>query len=179
MRQPLAALAVALLACASSSPVRLDRVQGVYTTHFDGVPDDAAVCAVVSNAGHVPLAWMRLRLRAYSTLGDEPARWSATWLLEAPLAPGEAVALELHHPPVADEIELRVLDAGSGSPPRAVRLARRSESCSNTSLERVVAERAAGREAPGIAVHRIARRGAPAEDELLARKAEPDRAPAN
>jgi hypothetical protein len=128
-------LALALLACAGPRPpVDLDRFRGVYTTHFEGIPNRAAVCAVVTNRGAGRVDWVRLRLESHSRLGDEPGRWVSYWIWRGRLDPGRSVALQLEDPPMADQIRLDLRSAGPGTPRVSGRPVRPIRDCSETAL---------------------------------------------
>jgi hypothetical protein len=165
MRVLLALGASALVGCAS--PVTLDRYRGAFTTHFDGEPDRAQVCAIVTNHGDGAIDWIRLRLRSWSTLAPEPVRWTSLWVYRARLEPGESAALALVDPPVAEEIELDLRGAGTGvSAPRG-RLAAAAPACSDESLQAALGKGESGRTAEGRELHASARRGHP-DDALVA-----------
>ena len=153
------ALAVALLLCACAGPsVRLDRYRGVYTTHFDGLPDSSRVCALLTHRGGAPVDWIRLRLRAFSPDDQSPSRATSLWIYEGSLAPGESVSVELANPPVAPEIELTLAGAGSGHAPRGRPLVRTPD-CTRASLVAAARGSLLGRTAPGIRVQSVIRRG--------------------
>ena len=105
-------LLLLICACAKPPSVTLDSYRGVYSTHFDGIPDQAEICAVVTNRTDRPFTWARLRLRAYPTYGEREGRWTSEWVYRGPLEPGETKALRLVVPPVADQIELELRGAG-------------------------------------------------------------------
>jgi hypothetical protein len=154
-------LAVVLAACAGPrSPVELDRFRGAYRTHFEGIPDRAAVCAIVTNRGGAPVDWVRLRLESHSQLGDEPGRWISYWIWKGHLGPGQSATLELEDPPMADEIRLDVRSAGPGPPRLLGRPARRVGGCSDAALR-------ARLQLPGGQVVGVARRNDGARDEIL------------
>ena len=67
---------LAASACATPAPVTLDLYRGVYSTHFDGVPDRAELCALLTNRASHSVDWVTLRLRAYPTYGERTARWT-------------------------------------------------------------------------------------------------------
>jgi hypothetical protein len=157
---PLFALAACAVSVHTSPGVDLDRFRGVYTTHFEGIPDRAAVCALVTNRSGSGIDWLRLRLESDSQLGEEPGHWVSYWLWEGRLDPGGSVALALEDPPMADQIRLDLGGSGSGKPRRAGRTARRISRCSETALQ-------ARLEKPGGRVLAVARRNEGARDEIL------------
>jgi hypothetical protein len=161
MRPPLLALALALCACATvRSGVDLDFFRGAYATHFDGIPDRSAICAVVSNRTAAAVGWVRLRLESHSRLGDEPGRWVSYWVWRGHLAPGDSVALELSDPPVADQIRLNLRGAGTGGGPASGRTAQRVDDCSDLVLQARLGS--AGRQ-----VVQVVRRNEGAHEEIL------------
>jgi len=160
-----ALLCLGAIGCAQSA-VSLDGYGGVYTTHFDGVPDASRVCALLSNRGEHAVDWVRLRLRTFSEYEGVQARLSSSWVYAFPLAPGESIAVELVDPPVSPEIELRVRDAGHGRLPHG-RLVRASTQCGEKRLLESTLARMDSRTADGIEVHTLRRRGPPG-DALLA-----------
>ncbi len=153
-----ALLVLAALGCAQSA-VSLDGYGGVYTTHFDGVPDASRVCALLSNRGERGVDWVRLRLRTFSEYEGVRTRLSSSWVYAAPLAPGESIAVELVDPPVAPEIELRLRGAGRGQVPSG-RLLRASAQCGEQWLLESTLRRLESRSADGIEVHPLRRHGA-------------------
>jgi hypothetical protein len=160
---------VALLAVACASPgVGLDRYHGAYTTHFDGVPDQAAVCAVISNHGEEQVDWVRLRLRAYSHLGERPGRWSSDWIWRGRLAPGGSAVIALVDPPVAEELDLVIRASGRGEARGRGRRVERASRCSGEQLAEQLGTELAQRTAEGIELHMAARRGDPESAVLLA-----------
>ncbi len=150
--------AAALAACAS--PVSLDRYRGAFTTHFDGVPDQAQVCAVVTNHGDAPVDWLRLRLRSFSAFDDEPALWTSLWIYRARLEPGASASISLVDAPVAEEIELELRTTGRGPTPPVGRLAVAASECSDESLRAALGTGDRGRTAEGRELHASTRRGA-------------------
>ena len=165
------ALLVAVLsasACASHAPVSLDRYRGVYSTHFDGIPERAELCAVLTNRATHPIDWVTLRLRAYPAYGARPARWTSFWTYRGRLGPGETRVLRLVRPPVADQVELEVRDAGRGPGPPSGRIVVESEACSEPALLRDVRAALATRTAPGIAIYPIVRRNEAAPEIVVA-----------
>lgn len=137
MRLSLLPLVLCLYGCAVQ-PVTLDLYRGVYTTHFEGIPDESRVCAVISNHGEKRVSWVRLRLRATSRLGEVPGRWTSHWLYEGPIEPGDSVAVELREPPVADQIELDLRRWGSSRPSQPGRQVTASDECSLAALEAAI-----------------------------------------
>ena len=150
MHKLLLVLCLATTGCASSA-VQVESYSGIYSTHFDGIPDDAAICAVVSNQGAERLSWVQLRLHSISHLGAKPATWRSKWVFEGELEPGESIALSFPTPPVSDSVRLEVQRAGRGRPPGAGRRAQRVARCSESDLDDLVAD--AERTAPNRAVH--------------------------
>ncbi|MFQ5698297.1 MAG: hypothetical protein ACE5IL_08440 [Myxococcota bacterium] len=127
-------LGACISASGADSRVELERFRGIYTTHFGGIPDRSAVCAVVANRSTQPIEWVRLRLESHSALGEKPARWVSLWLYRGRLAPGAQVSVELAEPPMADQIRLDLRGAGRGRPPGHARTARRVSECSEQAL---------------------------------------------
>ncbi len=162
-------LVVLVCACASNPGVELQRYRGVYSTHFDGIPDETRICAVVTNAGPKPVAWVRLRLQAFSQLGELPGRWTSYWLYPKPLASGQTIAVEFRDPPSADQIELSVSDAGDGSPPRRGRPLRRTRACSEAALQQNLKRARAERSVTEMQLVSIERRNDPSREIELAR----------
>lgn len=162
-----AVCALVVSGCASPRPV-LESVHGAYTTHFEGVPDRAAICAEVTNHRDVAVDWLELRLRARSEHGRRAATWNSTWVYEGPVAAGETVALELVDPPVVAAIRLRPGRSGRGARPRRGRPVRRVERCSGEWVDTTLADAAAQRTAPARHVHAIAGAQPPASPDLLA-----------
>ncbi|MBW2279368.1 MAG: hypothetical protein JRG76_12745 [Deltaproteobacteria bacterium] len=146
------------LACASTT-VDLERVRGVYSTHFHGIPDSGRICAVISNRRGSPVDWVRLRLASRSGLAERPGRWRSAWLYRGRLEPGESVAVELDRPPVSDQIRLTVHGAGRGRPTRTGRPAVEIPECSERALSAALERDAAAREAPGREIVRMAAPG--------------------
>jgi hypothetical protein len=173
-------LVLTLAACAGGTGrLDLDRFRGVYTTHFDGIPDRAAVCAVVSNRGTTPIDWLRLKLESVSHLGGQPGRWVSKWTYEGRLEPGQSVALELRDPPVTEQIQLDVASSGRGTPPAGGRPAHRAEQCSERALLARLEREAGGRTAPGREGLTVVRRndGVRDDDVLVALETEGEEAP--
>jgi hypothetical protein len=161
-------LVLLLWGCASSPPVSLDHYRGVYTTHFDGIPDQSRICAVITNRGAVPLQWVRLRLRAYSQVGKRRSSWRSNWLYPRPIEVGETVALELVDPPVVDEFELKVVRSGRSPAARPGRPLRRSADCSESALTAALEDEFESRVAPGVEIRPMARAGDPTSQVLVA-----------
>lgn len=163
-----AVLPLLLLSTACAGPgLTLEHYRGAYSTHFDGIPDRAAICAVITNRSDSPVDWVRLRLRAWSRLGQEPGRWRSWWVYGERIEPGETVAVVLQNPPVVEEIEVRLRGAGRGPRPRG-RPAVAAEGCSEAGLaERLRAE--GTRTARGRSVHVAARRGDATSRALVAK----------
>ncbi len=138
-------LALGLAGCAR--PVSLERYHGAYSTHFEGIPDRTAVCALVTNRGDESVGWVRLRLRSSSSLGPRPARLRSHWVYSGDIDPGETVALVFVRPPSAEQIQVDLAGSGSGRVARPGRPLVRAKGCSETglvvSLERELEERTA------------------------------------
>jgi hypothetical protein len=160
MRTPpaLALLSLFVLGCLGPS-VEIDRYRGLVATHFDGVPDRAEVCAIVTNRGDAPIDWVRLRLRSWSRLGEEPAAWTTHWVWRGRLAPAESAAIALPNPPVAEEIALDVRENGAGERVPRGRVASLAAECSEEALRRLAQSGGAGRTASGIELRAALRRG--------------------
>jgi len=159
--------ALVLAACASA-PVTLDRVEGVYTTHFDGIPDQSRVCAVLTNRGSTLVGWVRLRMVAYGSSDERRSRLVSHWVLAKPLAPGQSVAVELLDPPVVREVELSVQRSGAGGRAPVGRPVRRSDACDADAMLAAAQAEHAGRTASGIEVVGLVDRGAARRDTLVA-----------
>ena len=156
MRFALLTLALLLAACASVRPPTLNSYRGVYTTHFDGVPDQIGICAVITNPGPRPVDWVSLKLRSISERGELHGQWSSRWLYPEPLAPGETVAVRFMDPPSSDRIELRIVRLGTGPVPRRGRPLRRMASCSEAALRIPLEADLRERSAPGIRILAVA-----------------------
>ena len=159
-------LFVLLVGCATSSPVTLDHYAGVYTTHFEGIPDSTRICAVVTNRGDKPVSWVRLRLRAFPVFEERTHRVAASFVYSDGLAPGQSVALELLDPPVAPVLRLTLRGSGSGPAPGG-RALERSEECSQNALVADARDAAGARSASGIEVHAISTPDDEAPAEIL------------
>jgi hypothetical protein len=167
---PACALLLLTFACATSPRVTLDLFRGVYSTHFEGIPDQAAICAVLTNRTNRAVDWTRLRLRAYPTYGEKEARWTSSWIYRGRLLPGETKAVALRLPPVADQIELEVRSAGRGEGPESDRPAVAVKRCSESWLQHRLKAAREGRTAPGMALYPIVRRNDLSVEVLLARE---------
>jgi len=142
--------ALALLCSCASTPLRLERYRGAYSTHFEGIPDRAEACAVVRNTGPAPIEWVELALVAKSRfLGVEHVQRSR-WAYREPIAPGRVVALRFVYPPVADELEVSVERAGRGGAARAARPLVKAAECSDDALRATLAAAGHGHTAPGV-----------------------------
>ena len=150
MRLVLLLLAGIGLACAPG--VTLDGYRGLYTTHFDGIPDRALVCAVLTNRGARPVDWVRLRLISSSSLGEQPGRWRSDWVWSGSLEPGGSVAIRLIDPPVAEQMLLRVRGSGRDRKPRG-RPSESAADCSIESLRSAAQASQSERTAYGIELH--------------------------
>jgi hypothetical protein len=104
MRRAHLLLALLALSSCATGAVRLERYRGAYSTHFEGIPDQAEICAVVRNLGTRPIEWVELRLISTSQLAEAPSTWKSTWVHRGRIEPGAQVALRFDHPPMADEI---------------------------------------------------------------------------
>ena len=158
---------LALASCASA-PISLDHVAGVYTTHFDGIPDQSRVCAVLTNRGASAVSWVRLRMVGYSDLDERRGRLVSHWVLAEPLAPGQSATFELLDPPVVREVELSVQRTGTGGQAPVGRPVQRTESCDTDALQAAVEADQAGRTATGIEVVGLVDRGADQRDSFVA-----------
>lgn len=164
-RAPLALALLALSACASGA-VRLERYRGAYSTHFDGIPDQSEICAVVRNKSGRAVEWIELRLDSKSHLAANPVEWSSTWLYRGRIEPGERVALRFEHAPMADEIEVRVARIGRDDrAPLNGRPLSEAEECSDEALRAALDASLEAREVTDAEVRAAARRSA---DELVA-----------
>ncbi|MFQ5515354.1 MAG: hypothetical protein ACE5FG_13095 [Myxococcota bacterium] len=161
---PRALLAALVLSCACAmpqAPLTLDRVRGVYRSHFGGIPDSTGICAVLSNRSERPIAWVRLRLRSYGVSPSKRWRWTSSWLYDGAIPPGQSVALLFEDPPHAQQIEIRIDRFGrGGGRPHPARPLRAVASCSEPNLRSVLADAAEGREATQVQLVPIVRRGA-------------------
>ncbi len=174
MRIAVSVLALLVCACATSPGVRLERYRGVYSTHFDVIPDETRICAVITNAGPLPVAWVRLRLEAFSQLGEVPGRWTSYWLYPKPVASGQTIAVEFREAPSADQIKLSLSRVGDGSPPRRGRPLRRTRACSEAALQQKLKRERAERSIAEIQLVAIERRNDPARELTLAQGEPPD-----
>jgi hypothetical protein len=171
MRPPLAlacALLALLLGCASTD-VRLERYRGAYSTHFEGIPDQAEACALVRNASARPIEWLELRMKSKSRFATGPQHpQKSTWVYRGHVAPGGVVALRFVHPPVADELEVRVSRTGGDRlGPREGRPLERVEECSDDALRAVLSDDLRGHTAPDVELRAAARATADAAEEPL------------
>ncbi len=164
LRALLAASVLLTAACASGAAgVRVDRFRGVYSTHFDGIPDLAGVCAVVSNRSERAHPWIRLRMDAFGERNGRPWQWKSHWLYPKPLQPGETVALWFENAPHAPQLEIRVDRIGrTPQLPRHGRTLKTTSTCSEASLERALKRLNADRKPQGVQVLPIVRRNHPA-----------------
>jgi hypothetical protein len=153
---PLCAALVLLCSCATT-PLRLERYRGVYSTHFEGIPDRAEACALVHNTGTTPVDWVELSLVATSRFDGAERAFRSRWLYRTAIAPGGAVALRFVHPPFADELEVTLARAGSGAPTRPGRPLVAAAECSDEALRAVLAEQVRDHTAPGIELRSSAR----------------------
>jgi hypothetical protein len=140
----------------------------VYSTHFDGIPDQTGICAVISNRGRKPLNWVRLRLRSYGQVGRKPGRWRSKWLYRELLMPGQSVVVEFEHAPHAAQIEITIDGAGTGTAPRQGRPLRKASTCSEGVLVREIQRLNADREPQGVQILPLVRRNHPEIDAQIA-----------
>ena len=158
---------IGLVGCASTT-VSLDRYDGVYATHFDGIPDHSRICARITNRGEESVDWVHLRLRTQNEFEGTRDRRTSSWTYAQTLEPGQSVAVELAHPPVAAEAKLTLLGSGRGKhapPGRAVRT--RAE-CTRDALVASTESDMAERSAHGIEVVPVRRIGAAPGETLAA-----------
>lgn len=160
------AAVAAALGCASS-PVSLDLFRGMYVTHFEGIPDRAAVCATLTNRSETEIEWVALRLNAFSGPAEAPTRWTSSWVYPRRLGPGESQAIRLPNPPVAEQMELSVSRSGRGPAPPRARRAVPSQRCSQARLEQGLRDEDTGRTAPNIELRAIKRLDDPENEPLL------------
>jgi hypothetical protein len=160
-----AALLASALGCAGPS-VTLDAYEGVYTTHFEGIPDDSRVCALVRNGGTESVSWVRMRLRSFTEFEGRRSRVTSSWVYRGNLAPGQSVAVELHRPPVAPEIRLSLRGSGNGRGPRG-RSVRRSKECTEAGLLERATTAHERRVDANVEVLLVRRRGSASDDALL------------
>jgi hypothetical protein len=163
------ALLCAALACTSAcatAPVRLQRYRAAYSTHFEGVPDQAEACAVVRNRSAKPVEWVELRLRTQSHFGGD-AVIRSRWVYRGTIAPGTAVALRFAHPPAADAIAVSHLRSGQGNAPESGRALVLAKECSDESLRAVIDGALRGRTAPDIELRTAERASPDAPDDAL------------
>ena len=168
-RAPLLLALLALSSCATGA-VRLERYRGAYSTHFEGIPDQAEICAVLRNRSTRPVEWVELRLRSTSQLADAPTTWKSTWIHQGRIEPGETVSVRFENPPMADEIELEVVRVGRDArAPRSGRPLRIAAECSEDSLRTALLAELSDREAPDMEVRAAAQRTPDAPpDDLIA-----------
>jgi hypothetical protein len=154
MRFRFAPLCAALLFCSACAPgaVRLERYRAVYSTHFEGIPDQSEACALVRNRSARPIEWLELQTRVRSHFGGDAALKSK-WVYRGRIEPGETVALRFVHPPVADEIEVWCARAGAtGAGPQNGRPLARATECSDAALRAELDAELRERTAPDIEV---------------------------
>ncbi len=155
-----------LLGCATSA-VTLDDTVGVYQTHFDNLPDEARICAVLSNRGERTISWVRLRLRAHSDFEGRKGRFTSHWVYAAALAPGERVAVALENPPAAPEIELTLAGSGRGRVPHG-RSLRPTPECSEAALTLIANAAREERLADGLELRSVIVRDRPTPTGMIA-----------
>ncbi|HTO68400.1 MAG TPA: hypothetical protein VMR31_00940 [Myxococcota bacterium] len=149
------AIATGLLACLSgcaAEPVRVARYRGAYSTHFEGIPDQAEACALVRNDGTRPVEWLELRMRSRSSFAtghEHPLR--STWVYRGHIEAGAVVALRFVRPPFADELDVRVSRTGTDhAGPASGRPMVRVDECSDGALQAVLRDALRGSTAPGL-----------------------------
>ena len=158
------ALIVALvLACGTTHGpgIGVDDYRGVLSTHFDDVPDQARICAVLSNRSTRTLSWARLRLSSFARSRDEKPAWKSIWIWRGHLSPGSSVAVLFPHAPPSGQIALSALGSGSGRAPTRGRILEEAPECSERSLATSLLAEANGRESAGIRLLPLLRRGPP------------------
>jgi hypothetical protein len=159
-RLAVACAALVSLSCASGG-VRLEHYRAAYSTHFQGVPDQAEACALLRNRSARPVEWIELRLRTRSHFGGD-AVIRSRWIYRGHVAPGASLAVRFVRPPIADEIALSHVRSGSSGPgPEGGRPLLGAKECSDDSLHAVLEAELAGRTAPDIEL-------------IAAERAEPD-----
>ena len=147
-----AALAATLaFGCATSARIELERVRGAYSTHFDGIPDSAAICAVIHNRGPAAVDWVRLRLRAESEWEGIHSRTKSYWLVEERIEPGASLVVQLDSPPIANSVALEITGRGTGTARRGGRPVERADGCSEGWLADRIDRDAVARGAPDVA----------------------------
>jgi hypothetical protein len=160
--------ALALLCSCATTPLRLERYRGAYSTHFEGIPDRAEACALVRNVGPTPIDWVELSLVATTRFDGIERAFRSRWLYRAPIPPGGAVALRFLHPPVAAELEVTLLRAGRGVAARPGRPLALAAECSDEALRAALAEEVRGHTAPGLELRSSALSTPDSDDELVA-----------
>jgi hypothetical protein len=150
MRVATRCAALALLCSCATTPLRLERYRGAYSTHFEGIPDRAEACALIRNTGPTPIDWVELSLVATSRFEGAERTFRSRWLYRAPIAPGRTVALRFVHPPVADELEVTLIRAGRGGAARPGRPLALATECSDEVLRAALAQEAHRHTAPGV-----------------------------
>ena len=152
---PLLAL-LALCSCAPSA-VNLERYRGAYSTHFEQIPDQSEICAVVRNGSARPIEWVELRMRSTSHLADAPEPWRSSWVYRGRIEPGERIYLRFENPPMADEIEIAVVRFGRGERvPRNGRPLRAVGECSEQAVRSALLAELEDRAAPEIEIRHAA-----------------------
>lgn len=146
MRASLIPLACALVLGCAPAGIEVARLHGVYSTHFDGIPDQGRICAVLTNRRGRSVEWVLMTLGSRSAEGG---RWRTDWLYQGRLEPGASVAVELQRPPIGDRIGLRVRRSGIGEVRATGRPAWPVERCSERSLVAAIEREDPTREAPG------------------------------
>jgi len=158
MRRVHLLLALLALSSCATGAVRLERYRGAYSTHFEGIPDQAEICAVVRNLDTRPVEWVELRLTSTSQLADAPATWTSTWIHRGRIEPGAQVALRFEYPPMADQIEVELARFGRDKrAPKNGRPLRLVGECSEESLRATLGSELEDRTAPDIEVRAATR----------------------
>jgi len=143
---------LALSGCATGA-VGLERYRGAYSTHFEGIPDQAEICAVVRNRTTRPVEWVELRLLSTSQLADSPVTWKSNWIYRGRIEPGERVALRFENAPMADELEVSVGRVGRDARvPKNGRPLRVAGECSDEALRVALIAELEDRAAPDMEV---------------------------
>ena len=172
--RPSPALVCAARACLSgcaTAPVRLERSRAAYSTHFEGIPDQAEACVLLRNTSTAAIEWVELRMRWHGRFGAAAQAHAqrSSWVYRGRLEPGAAVALRFVHPPVADELALEVSRAGTGGPaPQSGRPLARADECSDEALRAALSDDVRGHTAAGIELRTAQVSGDGSEQALVA-----------
>jgi hypothetical protein len=153
---PLLALLALFSSCAPGA-VRVERYRGAYSTHFEGIPDQAEICAVVRNRSEHAVEWLELRLHATSQLAQSPATWKSRWIYRGRIEAGESVALRFQNAPMADQLVVALVRFGRDDrAPQSGRPLAQTGECSAESLRVVLGHELEQRTAPHIEVRAAA-----------------------